>query len=330
MHRGVHVTGLAELDAAEWDSALAGSGESFRFSHRAAAGVALEAAYGSYWFTPLRAEYDDGTILLFPLIRVSRRLAALSMALGMPLGLEGQPISLGGEAGPEHLAALFDSLEACGRLEICGGAGGSPPEVDAVALQTTHVLDLTPGYEEIWDHIFPAKTRNMCRKAERSGLTVAPEWSPQAVAAYQELYRASALGWGYEEPPYPDQLFASFLGSEHAELWLARAEGEIVAGAVMLFGSHDLLYWSGAMNREFRHLAPSNAIIRAVVEDACGRGISYLDFGASTGLSGVEAFKRSFGARAREYRTVSLTTRRYRQLERAQRHAGRLRAGASS
>lgn len=330
VRRGPHVTELAELGAGEWDTTLAESGLPFRFSHRAAAGQALGRMYESYRFTPLRVEYDDGVVLLLPLVRVTRRIAPLSMALALPLGLEGRPLALAGTPGPGHLEALFDALDGCGRLDVAGGAGGSPPAAGEVSLQTTHVLDLSPGFEELWAHAFGAKTRNMCRKAERGGVTVTPESRPEAVAVYQSLYRASALGWGYSVPPYPDALFAALLSNEHAELWLARAGHEAVAGAVMLRGSEDLLYWSGAMNREFRHLAPSNAIIRAVVEDACRRGIAYLDFGSSAGISGVETFKRSFGAQEREYRTVSLTTLRYRQLERARRAAGRLGAGAAA
>lgn len=327
MHRGVRVTSLVELGAADWDVALADSGRPFRFSHRACAGRAFEQTFPSYRYAPVRAEYDDGTSLLFPLVKIRRRLATLSMTLGMPLGLEGGPIVVAGSAEPAHLDSLFGHLDGCGRLEIYGGAGGSPPATGAVTHESTHVLDLTPGYDAIWEHSFPAKTRNMCRKAERSGLTVRRESSGEATDAYRELYRLSALAWGYDEPPYPDQLFGSMLASEHAELWLARSDGQVAAGAVMLRGSDDLLYWSGAMNRDFRQLAPSNAIIRAVIEDASGRGLAYLDFGASTGLSGVEAFKRSFGAEPRQFQSVSLTTRRYRHLERTQRQASRLRAG---
>ncbi len=329
MRRRIRLDSFEQLGSVEWDAVLHASGKPFRFSHRAAAGQALAAVYPSYEFAPVRVDYDDGTRLLLPLVAIRRRIPALTFAMAMPLDLEGTPIALEGSPSGEHLKALFRRLDGYGGLQIFGGAGGSPPKAGVVSIQATHVLDLTPGYEEIWSRSFPAKTRNMCRKAERAGLTVAPDSSAEAVASYQELYRASALGWGYKEPPYPDRLFASLLSCEHAELWLARKEEAIVAGAVMLRGSDDLLYWSGAINREFRHLAPSNAIIRAVIEDACRRGIGYLDFGASSGLSGVEAFKRSFGAQARGYRTVFLETRRYRHLERALRHARHLKAGAT-
>jgi hypothetical protein len=319
------VTSLTELSGAAWDAAVAASGEQFRFSHRADAGAAFQRAFPSYEFRPCRVDYADATSLLWPLVAVRRRLDALSTYLAMPLGLEGRPIVAAGAPRPQHVEALFASLQ-CGRLDVCGGAGGSPPGAGRLASFSTHVLDLTPGYAAVWSDSFPAKTRNMCRKAERGGLTVEQDASPESIAAYAALYRASSKVWGYDTPPYPDVLFEALLASEWAELWLARIDGAIVGGAVMLRGSDDLLYWSGAMNRDYRHLAPSNAIIRAVVEDACERGIAYLDFGASAGLSGVEAFKRSFGAQERDYTVATLSTWGYRQLERVQQGAARVRA----
>lgn len=329
MRGGVRVTELAELTPGDWDAAVAGSGQPFRFSHRAAAGVALAAAYASYAYRPHRVRYDDGTCLLLPLVAVQRRLGPLSMLLAMPLGLEGRPLTVSGQPAAEHLTSLLGALEA-GRLDISGGIGGSPPAAGRVSPLSTHVLDLTPGYETIWSDSFPAKTRNMCRKAERSGLVVERDERAEAISAYVALYRSSAAAWGYAEAPHPGVLFEQLIGSGFAELWVARLEETIVGGAVMLCGSDDLLYWSGAMNREFRHVAPSNAIIRAAVEDACGRGISYLDFGASTGLSGVEAFKRSFGAEEHRYTSVSLTRWGYRQLDRVQQGVARVRAKAAS
>ena len=162
----------------------------------------------------------------------------------------------------------------------------------------------------------------MCRKAEREGVTVADE-SQTAAEDYYALYEKTARGWGREQPPYPRELFAALIGSGAAELWIGRLEGRPVAGALVLRGSHDLLYWSGAMDREHASVAPSNAVLRALIESACGRGIDYLDFGASTGLPGVEAFKRSFGATPREFISISLSSRRHRGLEWSRRHVAR-------
>src|SRR3954465_11674587 len=106
-----------------WDAGVAATGTSFRFSHRASAGRGLEAAYSEFGFEPYRAEYEDGTTLLVPLVRVTRRVSALTTMLGMPLGLEGRPLVVDGELRAGHLRGLFSALQGCGRLTIHSGAG---------------------------------------------------------------------------------------------------------------------------------------------------------------------------------------------------------------
>src|SRR5439155_19665226 len=162
-----------------WDAALDASGTAYRFSHRAAAGRAFEAAYDEFRFEPYRVAYRDGAVALVPLVRIRRRLAAMTMMIGMPLGLEGTPVVLEGSLGPGHAKALFDALGACGRLTLHGGAGGSPPANGAAPRVTTHVLDLRPGFEAVWTGSLTSKNRNMVRKAEKHGLRIARETSQE-------------------------------------------------------------------------------------------------------------------------------------------------------
>lgn len=238
------------------------------------------------------------------------------MGLAMPLSLEGTPVTERGRIGSGHIDALFAGLGDCGQLQLSGGAGSSPPPAGVVTTGETHVLDLTPGFDELWEKTFSGKNRNMCRKAERAGVTVACE-NDAAVAVYHELYARASRAWGYEAPPYPRALFEGMVASGAAELWIARLEGTVIGGALMLRGATDLLYWSGAMDRDHRAAAPSNALIRAAIESACERGLEMFDFGASGPLSGVQSFKESFGAVERNYTVSTLSTRSFRVLSAA-------------
>ncbi len=318
----LHVTALEQPADERWDAELEAAGQPFRFSHRAGAGRAFEAAFASYRFIPCQVQYSDGAAALFPIVRMERRLGPLSMALGMPLGLEGTPIALQGELTARHVELLLAVLDRCGALNLSGGAGGSPPALGSTTEEVTHVLDLTCGYDQLWRRSFTDRTRNMCRKAQRAGLEVAAQSGERAVDAYYDLYARNSVQRGYASPPYPRRLFHALLATGAAELWSARVNGELIAGAVLLRGSEDLLYWSGAMDRERRSAAPSNAVIRAAIESACERGYAYFDFGSSNGLPGVEAFKRSFGAAAKPYTTISLSSWPYRRIDRATRAIG--------
>jgi hypothetical protein len=322
------VSGSVELTSvsdAEWDALLARSGRPYRYSHRAAAGRAFEAAYPSYRYAPLHVTYGDGSEMLFALVGVQRRVRQLAMALGMPLGLEGAPVPLRGVVTGAHLEQLFAALDGIGQLVVSGGAGGSPPDVGASSTNETHVVDLRRGFDTLWNDVFGAKTRNMCRKAERAGVEVTRDTSDPAVDAYYALYAKAAAGWGYGEPPYPRALFEALLAGGDAELWIARLDGRPVGGAIVLRGSHDLCYWSASVDREHRDVAPGNAILRAVIESGCDRGFEYADLGGSTGLPGVAAFKRSFGGSPVEYRSISLTTKAHRVLEGSRRRLARSR-----
>jgi CelD/BcsL family acetyltransferase involved in cellulose biosynthesis len=251
-------------------------------------------------------------VMLLPVMHVKRRLAVLNMALCMPLSLEGTPLGLAEEPSAGHLHALRSALGDVGALTVHGGAGGSPACDGDCEAGETHTLDLRPGFDALWESSFSSKNRNSCRKAERAGVVVAEETNAEAAQSYRRLYEAATSAWGYDEPPYPPELFGALVDSGAAELWLARLEGRVIAGALLLRGSDDVLYWSGAMDREHQGVAPSNAVIRAAIESSCRRGFSYFDFGASGALTGVERFKTSFGAEARPFRSVTIASRAHR------------------
>jgi hypothetical protein len=303
---------LVQLGDADWDAALEASGQPYRFSHRACAGRAFERAYESYSYAPWRVSFSDGAVALLPVVRAARKRGTPDMALAMPLDLEGRPIVLAGRLEAGHLETVRESLEGVGMLTVHGGAGGSPPASEDAAAAVTHVLDLSPGFDALWETSFSSKNRNSCRKADKAGVAVAEETNAAAVDEYRRLYETAAARWGYDEPPYPAELFRALVDSGAAQLWVARLEGRAIAGALLLVGSEDVLYWSGAMDRDHQGVAPSNAVIRDAIAAACARGLSYFDFGASGELTGVERFKASYGAQPREFHSLTFTSRTYR------------------
>lgn len=318
----VRLDDVRRLPADAWDEALAASGQRFRFSHRAEAGLELERAYPSYEALRLEASWSDGSRWLLPLVRVRRRLRVLDRLEGMPLGWEGTPLDVGtpmgggagaaldtgvedgestGEAagpGQDRLRPLLRSLGG-GSIRVNGGPWGTPPGAGREAVGHASVLDLTPGWDRIWSAAFSGKNRTSCRKAEKGGVVARPDADGEHVADYWRLYSDAATGWGYETPPYPRALVEGLARSPHAELWMAFVGERPAAGALLLAGSHDLFYWSGAMDRELGGLYPANAVLRHAIEAACARGYETFDFGASAGLDGVRRFKESFGAEPR-------------------------------
>jgi hypothetical protein len=299
---------LRVLDAQSWSRQLADAGVRYRFSQRADAVTACERAYPEYSGRLYEAVYSDGARTLFPGVIARRRVPALTAFLAMPLGWEGTPIGVCGGVTAVHVDRFFRSLGNVGALRISGGAAGSPPTIGRVRDTSTHVLDLRPGFEALWKDRFTGKNRNTCRKAEKSGLVVRQLAAQEGADLYYDLYVSAARRWGHAEPPYPRLLFQALAASPHVEFWLAFKKEEVVSGAVLLMGSEDVFYWSGAMAPEFAGASPSNLVLRDAIRSACERGFRSMDFGASVGLPGVQRFKESFGAEPKPFRSVSLRT----------------------
>ena len=305
------MTALAEirvLDAQSWNHELASCGLRYRFSQRAEAVAACAQAYPEYTGRLLQAVYTDGARTLFPGVVARRRLPVLNAFLAMPLGWEGTPIPLAGEVTADRVRRFFECVGGIGALHISGGLAGSPPPVGEVDQRTTHVLDLSPGFDALWAGRFTGKNRNTCRKAENSGVTVVRMDGDAAADRYYALYADATRDWGLPSPPYPHALFRALAATAHAEFWLGVLDDAVVAGAVLLVGSEDVFYWSGAMARTAAGLSPSNLVLREAIRSACERGFRAMDFGGSDGLPGVRRFKESFGAEARPYRAVRLRT----------------------
>ncbi len=110
---------------------------------------------------------------------------------------------------------------------------------------------------------------------------------------------------------YPERLFHHLLaeGEPFARLWLARARGEIVSGALVLSWGEVAVYWHGATLEAAFPLRPCHAVVMAAVEDAVARGCRWFDFNPSGGLKGVIQFKEGFGARPAQTATWELPPR---------------------
>lgn len=172
--------------------------------------------------------------------------------------------------------------------------------VSGVKEDTTRSLDLTPGFEAIlkgWTkgHLSAAK------KADRLGVSVRLASTLEDWQAYFGLYEKSLERWGDKATSsYEWRLFESMcrLNSPHVRLWLASAEGQVIAGALCFYAADHIVYWHGSADAAHFEYRPVHLLIREIVREACRDGHSWFDFNPSGGHEGVEAFKKGFGAEA--------------------------------
>ena len=88
------------------------------------------------------------------------------------------------------------------------------------------------------------------------------------------------------------------LNSSNIELWLAKYEEKIIAGALCLYSKNHAVYWHGAALSAYFPLRPVNLLMYEIIKNACDKGYTWFDFNPSGGHEGVKAFKKSFGASA--------------------------------
>lgn len=317
---------LRSATAAEWDVLLRGSPADYALAHTFDFGRAIASAYPGYTFEPRIGEFEDGTVVLWPLVRLHGGLGFLRRFEAMPLSLNGFPIAARGELTSRHLSALISALRV-DSLELSSGAlDNAPTDLPAgswdVRKAATHVLDLRGGWSAVWERKFTKKARNQCRMAWKKGVTVRVAGGAADFESYYQIYCDSTRRWGYANPPYPIALFGALAGirGSGVELKMGLVNDRPVAGIILMHGRRSTLYWSGAMLKEAADYSVNNALLEVAVREACERGTVIFDFGASGELDSVREFKEQFGAVATGYGTLGLQSRRYRLLVAAARY----------
>jgi hypothetical protein len=307
------------------------SGHDFGLSQSYAFGEALARAYPEFLYEPRIAEFDDRCRLFFPLTRVRRRPSFLRCFEAMPLSLPGCPIVAEGSLTADHVAAFLETLHP-DLLSIVAGAVATEDVRRALGAcsalgqdhHATHVLRLSADFETLWRTRFSGKVRNQCRTASKKGVTVRAADGPEGFDTYYALYEESSRRWGYSRPPYPRELFhaLSTLAQRGVRLKLAYVGDQAAAGILLLQGRRSMLYWSGAMRKDFAAYSPNNALLAAAIREACAEGLQAFDFGSSGRLTSVQHFKESFGAESVSYPIFHLASRRYRAIQTMKSMAG--------
>jgi len=178
-----------------------------------------------------------------------------------------------------------------------------------------HVLDLDGGAEHVWTTRFHKKTRNMIRKAERSGLEIECDTTGRLVGVFHDLLMLSVDRWAGQQrepaalarwrarrrdPRAKFERLAATLG-DAMRVWVAWKDGEPAAASIVLLG-RNASATRGAMNK--RIAAPTNAnylLEWLAIQDACAAGCRHYHFGESGRSRSLAHYKENFGARGVPY-----------------------------
>ncbi|NVO66956.1 GNAT family N-acetyltransferase [Methanofollis tationis] len=289
-----------QISKKRWTS-IVGSSEHTYFFHTPEWAEILQGTFGHRIATRL---YEvDGIEVLIPM--VEKRTAPFRAYASMPHGYGGV---FGAEnLSPGALSRIFRSMVG-GRsvgftLHLPPGAT-IPVNGDRMirrcrnAWTSAHLLSLDRPCEDLHAGVH-REIRRQVRTGERRSVVVEHPDGIEGYRSYYSLYEQRSKEWGYRVPEYPWTLFEHLCrcGAPHVRLRIAEREGTPVGGLITFEYGDTVFCWGLAVPMASRHLYPTHLMFFDLIEDACERGFSCINFGASGPLAGVRNFKERFGAR---------------------------------
>ncbi len=196
--------------------------------------------------------------------------------------------------------------EAGGALRAAGYRRG--PDIQPVV--ATLRLDLARREDELLAGC-DKDTRWSVRQAAKRGVEVHRGTTEDDLHAFYGLYALTGRRAGFitRTWPYYRLVWQSLVAARHATLWLARAEGQLAAGAMTWHCGERDLYMYGASNDIGRRTYASYALQWRCIMEARGRGARTYDFGGipsdpadpNDPMHGPYLFKKGFGGTMTRY-----------------------------
>lgn len=158
---------------------------------------------------------------------------------------------------------------------------------------TNMVMPIYATEEENWSRLRD-KTRNMVRKAQRAGITIAH--GIEHLAGCYEIYAHEMVQRGVSIHSLRMwQAIAAAYGS-NADILVAQKDGQAIAGMVVLFDGRTAINLFQASRLENRNLGPVPLLLWETIRLACSRGSKQFELGTSRPGGNTYKAKSNFGA----------------------------------
>jgi hypothetical protein len=110
----------------------------------------------------------------------------------------------------------------------------------------THVVDISRGFDHLWQEQFDKPRRRRVRRAVEAGVTVRRGNGVDDMAAFMHVYRERLQDWK-SGSGHPETLFFSLLanGGEQVRLYVAEHGGTVVGGHLNFYYKDAVIAWYG-------------------------------------------------------------------------------------
>lgn len=265
-------------------------------------------------------EVDDATMMPF----VCRGRGALRRAYSLPFDTYGGPVTAH-RNGP----VLFESaVEPLGNASarVVDFAAGMASVNGAARIVSSHIVDLSNGYEGAAVRYSDSNHR-LLRQAGERGVTLSVIDDASHVRAFYAMHLRTVARHGARPLPraFFDAVFASLVPAGLATFYLARCQGAVVAGNLVLRYRARSYDWMWVYDERHLHLRATNLLIDRAIRDEAARGSRVLNLGASPNdRLGSVRFKQGFGATPFPYTVFAHTGRLVSTARRARENAIRI------
>lgn len=245
--------------------------------------------------------FDDGSIVILPLVKAKTRMGLLSSYFSNAAGTYGGWISkkdLSEKQIEEMIKWIDKNLK-----NLTWRINPFDEKLQNINISNTQedftqYLDLKQGFDSIYKSWTKGHS-SAARKARKEGILIKQADLWEDWQKYFEIYQDSIKRWGNGvSSKYPIELFKNLFQeqSKNTKLWLAYFEEKPIAGALCFYHNYHTVYWHGAALENYFSKKPSNLLQYEVIKNACENNYWWYDFNSSGGHEGVVKFKKSFGA----------------------------------
>lgn len=168
-------------------------------------------------------------------------------------------------------------------------------------------LAAEPAAEAVGDALMAAfhqKTRNAIRKAQKSGLAVSHSDSLEALRTLAAIHHENMAAAGGPSKPWEvfESIRASFEYGRDYRVYLAEADGAVVAALLVLYFNGVAEYFTPATRESHRALQPASLLIYEAMAHAARRGFRLWNWGGpGPSQPHIYNFKKRWGTFDRPY-----------------------------
>ena len=216
----------------------------------------------------------------------------------LPMGTYGGPLVREDAPTADALRdALFVAYNDLGRSPTCiriQSVMRRAPAPSQYVTSPIHVIPLEGGFDGFWRNVYRKSRRNECSRAMRRGVVVDLEVTDADLEVFYELHLDAHARWGLR--PHPLAFFDELRNVPGTEWFSVRVENRLLGCHVCFRSQDELLAWHGVTSRvDSKTYFPSSMLIRAEAELGSEWGLRRINLGGSSGLEGIESFKRYVG-----------------------------------